>query len=143
MRQKIEVVSLDDIILRYATNKTELDSYKKLCDADNARIKEIMLAENLSEKKVEGYKATCTVSQRETMNEDVLISLFSSVPSFVGIADQYNIIKQKPYIDFDALEKVIYDGKLTKEQLLELDKAKESKEVVTLRVSKIKNKGEK
>ena len=143
MRQKIELVSLEDLILRYANNKAEFDSYKKLCDTDNAKIKELMLAEGISERRVEGYKATCTVSQRETMKEDVLLSMFTSVPAFVAIADEYDIVKQKPYIDFDALEKVIYDGKLSNEQLLDLDKAKESKEVVTLRISKIKNKGEK
>lgn len=143
MRQKINIVSLDDIILRYANNKAEFDSYKKLCDTDNAKIKELMLAEDISERQVEGYKATCTVSQRETMKEDILISMFTSVPAFIALAEEYNIVKQKPYVDFDALEKVIYDGKLSNEQLLELDKAKESKDVVTLRISKVKNKGEK
>ena len=143
MRQKINIVSLDDIILRYANNKAEFDSYKKLCDTDNAKIKELMLAEDISERQVEGYKATCTVSQRETMKEDILISMFTSVPEFIALAEEYNIVKQKPYVDFDALEKVIYDGKLSNEQLLELDKAKESKDVVTLRISKVKNKGEK
>ena len=143
MRQKINIVSLDDLILRYANNKAEFDSYKKLCDTDNAKIKELMLAEDISEKQVEGYKATCTVSQRETMKEDILISMFTSVPEFIALAEEYSIVKQKPYVDFDALEKVIYDGKLSNEQLLELDKAKESKDVVTLRISKVKNKGEK
>lgn len=143
MRQKINIVSLDDLILRYANNKAEFDSYKKLCDTDNAKIKELMLAENISEKQVEGYKATCTVSQRETMKEDILISMFTSLPAFIKLAEEYGIIKKKPYVDFDALEKVIYDGKLSNEQLLELDKAKESKDVVTLRISKVKNKGEK
>ena len=143
MRQKINIVSLDDLILRYANNKAEFDSYKKLCDTDNAKIKELMLAEDISERQVEGYKATCTVSQRETMKEDILISMFTSVPEFIELAEEYNIVKQKPYVDFDALEKVIYDGKLSNEQLLELDKAKESKDVVTLRISKVKNKGEK
>lgn len=143
MRQKINIVSLDDIILRYANNKAEFDSYKKLCDTDNAKIKELMLAEDISERQVEGYKATCTVSQRETMKEDILISMFTSMPEFIALAEEYSIVKQKPYVDFDALEKVIYDGKLSNEQLLELDKAKESKDVVTLRISKVKNKGEK
>lgn len=143
MRQKINIVSLDDLILRYANNKAEFDSYKKLCDTDNAKIKELMLAEDISERQVEGYKATCTVSQRETMKEDILISMFTSMPEFIALAEEYSIVKQKPYVDFDALEKVIYDGKLSNEQLLELDKAKESKDVVTLRISKVKNKGEK
>lgn len=143
MRQKIEIESLETIIPRYANNKAELDSYDKLCKKDNAKIKELMLGMKLSEKEVDGYKATCTVSNRETMKEDVLLAYFTSVPAFVELAEKFNIVKTKPYIDFDALENAIYKNALTTEQLLELDKAKESKEVVTLRISKVKKtKGE-
>lgn len=133
---------LDSLIQRYAMNKTEFDSYKKICDKDNAEIKAIMLEGNINSRVAGDYKATCIVSQRETMNEDILLSLFSSVPGFVKISEEYGIVKQRPYIDFDALEKAIYDTKLSNDQLLELDKAKEVKEVVTLRVTKVKKKKE-
>ena len=133
-------LTLDELIPQYALNKTEADAYKKLCDRDNAKIKDIMLKADMHEKTTGGYKAVCTVSKRETMNEDTLISLFTSVPSFVSIAEQYGIVKQKPYIDFDLLEKIIYDGVMTNDQLLDMNKAKEVKEVVTLRVTKIKEK---
>ena len=133
---------LDNLIQQYAMNKTEFDSYKKICDKENAEIKAIMLDGKIDSRISGDYKATCTVSQRESMNEEVLLSLFTSVPGFVGVTDEYEIVKQRPYVDFDALEKAIYDGKLTQDQLLELDKAKEVKEVVTLRVTKIKKKKE-
>ena len=76
------------------------------------------------------------------MNEDILISLFTSVPSFVKLDDKYNIIKTKPYVDFDALENALYNSKLSEKQVSDLNRAKEVKEVVTLRVSKIKKKKE-
>lgn len=129
---------LDKLIPQYAANKAELDDYKKICDKENAQIKAIMKDFVVTNYEASGYKATYSVSNRETMNEDILISLFTSVPGFVSVSENYGIVKNKPYIDFDALEKAIYDDKLTQDQLMELNKAKEVKEVVTLRVSKVK-----
>lgn len=129
---------LDTLIPQYAANKSELDGYKKICDKENAQIKAIMKDFVVTNYEAGGYKATYSVSNRETMNEDILISLFTSVPGFVSVSENYGIVKNKPYIDFDALEKAIYDDKLTPDQLMELNKAKEVKEVVTLRVSKVK-----
>lgn len=131
---------LDELIPQYAENKNELDSYKKICDRENAQIKELMA--KLPDKSYEagGYRATYSVSKRENFREDDLISLFTSVPSFTGIADKYSIVKTKPYIDFDALEKALYDEALSNEQMLDLDKARETKDVVTLRITKIKKK---
>lgn len=124
---------LDTLIPQYAANKSELDSYKKICDKENTQIKEIMKDFVLSNYTVGGYKASYVIQHRESMNEDILLE----------IAHQYNIqdiIKTKEYIDFDALENAIYNGKISQDILVEMDKAKEVKEVVTLRVSKVKEK---
>lgn len=131
---------LERLIPQYAQNKLELDSYKKLCDRENAKIKSIMKDFSLQRYEAGGYKATYTLQQRESMSEDILLSLFTSVPGFVGIANECGIVKTKEYIDFDALEKSIYDGKFSDEMILELQKAKNVKEVVTLKVTKIKEK---
>ena len=129
---------LDELIPKYALNKEEADSYKKICDKENAQIKAIMKDFAIQHYEAGGYKASYSVSQRETMNEDVLLSLFTTVPGFVNIAESYGVIKTKSYIDYDALEKAIYDSALTEEQIADLDKAKEVKEVITLRVTKKK-----
>lgn len=129
-------LTLDELIPQYGFNKRELDAYKKLCDRDNAKIKEIMLEADEKEHEAGDYIAKVIVSERENMNEEILLSLFSSVPGFVSVSDKYNIVKTKPYIDFDALENAIYNEALTSEQLLEMNKAKEVKEVVTLRVTR-------
>ena len=131
---------LDELIPQYALNKSEMDSYKKLCDKENAEIKSIMTDLVLPSYESGEYKATCTISERVSMNEDELLSLFSSVPGFVAVSYDYAIIKNKPYIDYDALEKAIYDGKLSNDQLLELDKAKEVKKVTILRITNRKEK---
>ena len=129
---------LDTLIPRYAQNKAELEGYKKICDTENAQIKAIMKEYALQHFETAGYKATYSVSTRETMDEEGLVSLFTSVPGFVKIAEEYGIVKQKPYVDFDALEHAIYNGKFSTDMLMELNEKKETKEVVTLKVTKIK-----
>lgn len=130
-----DYTKLDELIQSYAENKSEMDFYKKVTDRENAQIKSIMLDEKMDSREVGDYKATCSVSQRESMNEGMLLE----IAHLFGIPE---IVKTKEYIDFDALEKAIYDGKISDEILLEMDKAKEVKEVVTLRVTKIKKKKE-
>ena len=126
---------LDALIPQYAANKAELEDYKKICDKENAIIKSIMADMDEPTYEAGGYKATYSVSERTSMNEEMLLEIAHNY----GIP---NIIKTKEYIDFDALENAIYKGDIPKEALLEMDKAKEVKEVVTLRVTKIKKKKE-
>lgn len=129
-------MDLEVLIPQYAENKSELDGYKKICERENAEIKRIMEEQNITEKKVGMYKAVYSVQHRETMNEDMLLE----IAHHHGISE---IIKTKEYIDFDALEDAIYKGLIKEEIVLEMGKAKEVKEVVTLRVTKAKKKGAK
>lgn len=125
--------TLDTLIPKYAENKTELDSYKKICDRDNAKIKELMEAENLKAYSAGGYKATKSVSTKESFKEDLLIDLLKT-----KLGDDTPIIKTKEYVDMDALEKAIYNHEISTDLLLEMDKCKEVKETVTLRITKEK-----
>ena len=129
---------LDKLIPQYAVNKSELDNYKKICDKDNAQIKAIMGELALSWYKTDDYKISRIIQKREKLNEDILLDLFIQDTDLKDIAGRYNIIKLKEYIDMDALEKAIYNGGLSDGDLLKLNKAKETKEVITLRLSKIK-----
>lgn len=133
---------LDELVPQYALNKKELDSYKKLCDEENKSIKSIMQDLTLQHYTAGGYKVTKTVQKRDRLNEDMLLSLFTSVPKLIKVAENCNLVKTKQYVDMDALEKAIYDDKFTIDELLELNAAKESKEVVTLRLSKVKEKAD-
>lgn len=129
-------MSLDDLkvlVPQYASNKAELDSYKKICDKENAQIKAIMKDFALQHYETDEYKAVYSVSQRESMNEEMLLE----IAHIHGIPE---IVKTKEYIDYDALEKLIYDNKVSSEVLREMDKARETKEVVSLRVTKLKGK---
>jgi len=126
---------LDTLIPQYANNKSELDGYKKICDRENAQIKAIMKDFVITNYEAGGYKASYSVSERESMNEEMLLEIAHNH----GISE---IVKTKEYIDYDALENAIYNGHISQDILLEMNKAKEIKEVVTLRVTKVKPKKE-
>lgn len=126
---------LDTLIPQYANNKSELDGYKKICDKENAQIKAIMKDFVITNYEAGGYKASYSVSERESMNEEMLLE----IAHIHGIPE---IVKTKEYIDYDALENAIYNGRISQDILLEMNKAKEIKEVVTLRVTKVKPKKE-
>jgi len=114
----------------YEANKSKMDSYKKLVDKDNKEIKSIMLEAGLREFVVDDIKASCLVSKREDFIEEALIAKLKEmkVPG---------IVKKKEYVDMDALENAIYNGKVDAAALAD---CQTKKEVVTLKVTKLKRK---
>ena len=121
---------LQELIPHYQLNKSEMDSYKKIVDKDNKEIKLIMLESQLPEFIVGDIKATCSVSEREDFIEEALIEKLKEMKV-------EGVIKMKEYIDMDALENAIYNEELN---AAELASCQTKKEVVTLRVIKIKEK---
>ena len=127
---------LDELVPKYGEEKSVMDRYKKLCDMDNKLIKELMEDLALQHYTSDGYKVTRSVQERESMDEELLLSLLKDFPE----VQIHNVIKTKEYVDFDALEAALYKDALPKEILLAIDKARTIKYVTTLKVSKIKKK---
>lgn len=134
MARKKSTASLDLLIPQYAENKAMLDDYKKICDDENKKIKELMTD---SKYITGGYVATKTTSYRESINEDKLLEVMRSD---YAVNQKLGIIKTKEYVDVEALEKAIYNGQVSKKVLLGIDKCRDKKEVITLKVTKIKEK---
>ena len=124
---------LDTLVPSYALNKIDLDACKKLCDSQNARIKQLMLEAGETSHEADGFVAKRVVTTKETMNEERLLTLAKKH----GVTD---LIKTKEYIDIDALESRLYNGKLSQDFVAELASCKSSTEVVQLRISEVKNK---
>lgn len=143
----VESITLDTLIPRYAENKSLQDDYKKICDEENKQIKELMTEQGLDKYETGGYKVSKSVQNRDNLNEDkVLANLDADMRETF---EQAGIIKIKEYIDTDNLESLIYsltnkdDDKSvqTRDNLVELlDRCTDRKEVVTLRVTKVKEK---
>lgn len=129
----VTIKDLERMVSNYYMNKQDLDSYTELCDEENKEIKKVMGELKLDIHEFGDYKVTRTVSKRETINEDVLLDIVRS--------HSIPVIKTKEYVDMDALESLIYNNQVPNDVLLQMDKARNCKEVVTLKVTKKKNRG--
>ena len=119
---------LVELIPKYAMNKNEMDSYKKLVDKDNLQIKDLMKQASLNEFIVSDFRAARTVAYRKNINEEAMIEKIKAL----GIR---GIVKKREYIDTDALENAMYHGKVNPEKLADCI---ETKEVVTLKITRVK-----
>jgi len=119
---------LTELLPIYHMQKSEMDSIKKVVDKENAEIKTLMRESKLSEFVAGDIKATCSVSERQSFIEEALIEKLKEMKV-------RGIIKKKEYVDMDALENAIYNGKV---DAAALAPCQITKEVVTLRVSKVK-----
>ena len=129
-------IPLDELIPIYARNKIELDSYTQLCKEENESIKKQMLELGTDVYNTGGYTAKRTVSHRESLNEEKLMAVILKY----GIKD---VIKTKEYVDMDALENYLYHNTMSDSLAADLESCKSKTEVVTLRVTKMKEpKGE-
>jgi hypothetical protein len=123
--------TLDELIPRHGLNKTNLDTLKKVCDSENAMIKEQMYAEGTDTYSAGGYTAKRTVSVRETLDEEKLIKVLR----------KYHIegvIGTREYVDMDALEAYLYNNEPSSEFASDLSSCKTTTEVVQLRITKDK-----
>jgi len=125
------MTDLNIVVPRYYEHKTELDFYKKQCDAENAEIKEAMKEQNIKDFEVDGVVAKYVIQNKETMNEDKLLQVLKN-------AGYTELIKTREYVDMDALENALYHSNIDNDTILEMDKCREVKEVIQLRVSKKK-----
>ena len=127
------MVTLNTLIPVYYDDKQNLDFYKKQCDAGNAKIKELMAEQKITDFEVDGITAKYVVQKKESMDEDKLLILLKE-------RGYENIIRTKEYVDMDALEDALYHDTIDKDTIVEMDKCKSIKEVIQLRVSKKKEK---
>ena len=129
---------LKQYINAYGEKKAVYDEEKKVVDKLNSSIKNLMLEYGLDKMEGTDFSVTCTVSDTSEMNEDMLLEVIKSVVWADKGSMHCPFIKTVEQVDFDALEKAMYNGEISKEHLAEIGKCRESKQRVTLRVSKKK-----
>lgn len=127
------VFDLSTAIDRYKELKDEENALKKANNDLNATIKTYMQEHDMASANSEKYTATLSCTKKESLNEDLAIEI---IKENLGGALLSSVIKQKEYIDDDALEKLVYNGDF---DITKLAKAKMVKETYTLRISKNKD----
>lgn len=124
-------MDLNTIIPHYYEMKQELDNLDKTCKAENADIKREMERRKITDFSIGDLTAKYIVKKRETMDEDALIKLLKS-------HNYFECIQTKEYVDMDILESMLYKNKIDTDTVVEMDKCKNVKETIELRVTKKK-----
>lgn len=125
--------NLEELIPRYALNKSELDSYTKICKEENEQIKAALVELGENEYSAGGYTAKRVVVTKESMNEARLLEVLRQN----GITD---VIKTREYVDMDALEAYLYNYMPSEDLARQLESCRTTTETVQLRLSKAKAK---
>ena len=124
---------LSKAIDEYKESKDKENALKKANNELNETIKTYMQEHDMTSANSEKYTATLSCTKKESLNEDLAIEI---IKENLGGALLSSVIKQKEYIDEDALEKLVYNGDF---DINKLAKAKMVKETYTLRIGKKKD----
>ena len=124
--------NLSEMIDTYKSSKDKENALKKANNEMNENIKTYMQEHDITSANSEKYTATLSCTKKESLNEDLAIEI---IKENLGGALLSSVIKQKEYIDEDALEKLVYNGDF---DINKLAKAKMVKETYTLRIGKKK-----
>lgn len=121
---------LSKVIDEYKESKDRENALKKANTAMNESIKNYMSENGMDEASSDMYTAVLSNTTNESLNEDLAIAI---IKENLGGALLASVIKQKEYIDEDALEKLVYNGDF---DISKLEKAKITKVTTTLRIKK-------
>lgn len=131
-RKKTEQLNLNELIPQYGEQNAQCNALKKVVTDLNSKIKQA-IHESKKENTdivVDGWRCSLSVTDSSEFNEDRLIEFCKQ--------NNIDVVRTKEYIDGNELERLIYNGAISKELMLEMDKCKDSKTRETLRCTKEK-----
>ena len=129
--KKMTEKNLKNLINDYADKNKLFNSVKKAVDRLKTDIKTSMSEMKLTDFDTGDYIATISTVTKESFDEELLVNFVKSL----GIR---GAVKKKEYVDMDVLEKAIYNGRVSQEQLIEMERCKNSTSYQTLRITKNK-----
>ena len=131
-RREATKLDIDSLIDGDKASK-DIENALKKCIADvSDKIKSYFIDKGIDKHYTDLYTATVTTTNKESLNDELAIEI---IKENLDGALLKSVIKQKEYIDEDALEKLVYNGDF---DITKLEKAKIVKPVTTLRVVKKK-----
>ena len=125
-------LDIDSLIDDYKESKDRANALKKSNADVSDKIKSYFMDNGIDKHSTDLYTATVTTTNKESLNDELAIEI---IKENLDGALLKSVIKQKEYIDEDALEKLVYNGDF---DITKLEKAKIVKPVTTLRVTKKK-----
>ena len=125
-------LDIDSLIDDYKASKDKENALKKSNAKVSDSIKSYFMDNGIDKHSTDLCTATVTTTNKESLNDELAIEI---IKENLNGALLKSVIKQKEYIDEDALEKLVYNGDF---DITKLEKAKIVKPVTTLRVVKKK-----
>ena len=128
----METDKLKIYIESYGASKNKLNEYKAECDDLNEKIKNIMKERVIDHYESDGYRVKYIPRTTEKLNEDKLLT----------VAQKYNldIIEQKPVVNINKLESMLYNNEIPNDVIDKIAECKESKTTYALTITKKKEK---
>ena len=123
---------LSKAIDEYKESKDKENALKKANDRMGKDIKQYMLDNDMTKANGEKYTVTMSKTVKQKLNEDLAIEIIKENLDGALLA---SVIKQKEYIDEDALENLVYNGDF---DITKLAKAEINTTTYSLRTSVIK-----
>ncbi len=120
---------LKNLIRGYKRDSDKLNILTKEINTKKSSIKKIMKDEKLEEIIVGNIEASCKTSERSSFDEQLLIAKLKKLKV-------KGVIKKREYVDNDALEDLIYNGKLDASKLADCEHITP---VTTLRIKEKKD----
>ena len=124
--------NLSKAIDEYKESKDKENALKKANDRMGKDIKQYMIDNDMTKANGEKYTVTMSKTVKQKLNEDLAIEIIKENLDGALLA---SVIKQKEYIDEDALEKLVYNGDF---DITKLAKAEINTTTYSLRTSVIK-----
>lgn len=129
------MADLYELVQRYYDNKQEFDALKKVVDADNKDIKEVMcksLVDNEAKFTANDIVATVKVIETEDFDNDKLVAKLKSIWSAEHGSMTNPWLKVVYQVDMEALQDAIYDNQIDPNDLKDC-KVKKSQTRLTVR----------
>ena len=123
---------LSKVIDEYKESKDKENALKKANDRMSKDIKQYMIDNGMTKANGEKYAVTMSKQVKQKLNEDLAIEIIKENLDGALLA---SVIKQKEYIDEDALEKLVYNGDF---DITKLARAEINTTTYSLRTSVIK-----
>lgn len=123
---------LSKAIDEYKESKDRENALKKANDRMGKYIKQYMLDNDMTKANGDKYTVTMSKTVKQKLNEDLAIEIIKENLDGELLA---SVIKQKEYIDEDALEKLVYNGDF---DITKLARAEINTTTYSLRTSVIK-----
>lgn len=127
---------LNELVSKYGVLNDESKEQKKVCDAFNKEIKDIMSNENLDDWETDDYIANYSVRKSEIVDEDRLFLVLKDEWIKRNGSMQCPFIKTIEVIDDKALENAMYKGELDEDMLTKIKECSTPKLTPTLTVKR-------